>query len=170
MLQLGDAEDDYGMNEGARDEDTDMDLGDLAGQEESEEQLRAPSPPPAIPAPTAFGHDLTIEEQFEYVKPVLAALLNGRHRPSLPRHIDFMKGGRARNRVTNSAWKRGELTHEDRDALSMCIQRWMRRRLRRQELGLLPPDVGVSALEAELERPAEAEAVKSVVDRSYHQC
>lgn len=147
---MGEAVDDYGINEGARDEDTDVDLLDTTFHDESEEKLREPSPSPAVPAPLAFAHELTIEQQFAYVKPVLVALLNGRHRPSLARHVAFMKGGRSRTRVESTAWKRGEISHQDRDALGRCIYRWMRRRTRRQELGLVPADERVIVPDTEL--------------------
>ena len=140
MEQLGTAEDDYGVNDGARDEDNELDLHNVDFDDEPEEKLRAASPTPVLPAPTAFGRELTIQEQFEYVKPVLVATLNGEHRPTLQRHIAFMKGGRSRTHVSNSAWKRGELSHDDRDGLNRCILRWMRRRQKRQELGLVPQD------------------------------
>lgn len=121
-----------------------MDLQTVYFEEEPDEKLRAASPSPPVPAPTAFGHELTIQEQFEYVKPVLIAILNGQHaRPALQRHIAFMKGGRSRTQVSNSAWRRGEVSHHDRDELSRCVLRWMRRRQRRQELGFVPADDGV---------------------------
>lgn len=143
--KLGEAEDDYGLNEGARDEEEEPGFQADTEAEETDEQLRAASPPPTLPAPTAFAHDLTIAEQFAYTKPVLAALLNGRHAPSLPRHMGFMRGGRARRAVINGAWKRGELGPRDQDELDACVRRWMRRRFRRQQLGLVPPDERVIA-------------------------
>ncbi|EKM55260.1 uncharacterized protein PHACADRAFT_255750, partial [Phanerochaete carnosa HHB-10118-sp] len=137
---LGDAEDDYGLNEGNRDEDDESAPQADPLDEETEEQLRAPSPPPTLPAPTAFGYELTIPEQFNYVKPVLVALMNGRYEPSLARHTSFMKDGRSRRSVMLDAWKRGELSPSDKDELDVCIRRWMRKRSRRQQLGLVPAD------------------------------
>jgi hypothetical protein len=131
---------DYGINEGAQDEDTEVDLLADAFQDVPDAQLRELSPSPVLPAPIAFAHELTLMQQFEYVKPVLIALLNGRHTPSRERHVGFMKGGRTRARVESTAWRRGEVSHRDRDELSRCIYQWMRRRSRRQELGLVPAD------------------------------
>lgn len=175
-LQLGDAQDDYGMNEGARDEDDESGSQAAAPDEHMDEQLRASSPPPPLPAPTAFGHELAVFEQFDYVKPVLVALMNGQYRPALARHVGFMKGGRSRTAVTMEAWKRGEVSHRDKDELDVCIRRWIQRRLRRQELGLIPTDELVLA-EDQPERKADVtaskgrfKAVRLVVEKVYQLC
>ena len=86
---------------------------------------------------------LEIPQQFEYTKSVLAALLSGQYIPGKGRHIQFMKGGRSREQVNESAWTRGDLSHKDKEELSTCIRRWMKRRERRQELELVPYDVQV---------------------------
>lgn len=154
-MQLGEAQNDYFINEGDQDIDVDdEDTRSLDGLP-SDEVLRCPSPPPELPAPTAFAHELSVAEQSAYVKPVLAALMNGQYEPAKWRHVDFMKGGKARQTVTNSAWQRGEVSHKEKNELSDCIRRWMRRRLRRQELGAIPAD---AALEVGTERPGPPRA------------
>lgn len=161
--KLGEAQNDYFINEGDQDIDVDdEDTGSLDGAP-SDEVLRCPSPPPELPAPTAFAHELSVAEQLAYVKPVLAALMNGQYEPAKWRHVDFMKGGKARQTVTNSAWQRGEVSHKEKNELSDCIRRWMRRRLRRQELGAIPAD---AALEVGTERPGPPRAPVKEVDDS----
>ncbi len=51
-----------------------------------------------------------------------------------------MKGGKQRNAVIEAAWKRGEVTSGEKEELSTCIVRWMRRRQNRQDMGFLPAD------------------------------
>ena len=102
--------------------------------------LREPSPAPEMPVPVAFASELSVEEQFCYVKPVLEAILTGRYEPAKHKHVGFMKGGKQCNAVTAAAWKRGEVSIEEKAKLSMCIRQWMHRRQGRQELGLLAPD------------------------------
>lgn len=107
---------------------------------DSHQSLRASSPSPQIPAPVAFASELSIEEQFQYVKPILDAILTGQYGPAKHRHVVFMKGGKQRNAVIGAAWKRGEVTIQEKEELSTCVRRWMQRRQRRQDLGVIPTD------------------------------
>ena len=108
------------------------------------ESLRPCSPVPQIPAPLAFASELSVEEQFKYVTPVLSAILTGQYEPARQKHVRFMKGGKQRNAVIAAAWKRGEITIGEKEELSTCIVHWMRRRQKRQDLGLSPVDPFVS--------------------------
>ncbi|KAI0345095.1 hypothetical protein BDW22DRAFT_1353961 [Trametopsis cervina] len=143
--RLGQDEHNYGLNEGEKDVETDVNSRIIPDEEFTDELLRSSSPEPHIPAPVAFASDLSIEEQFRYTKPVLAAILTGRYTPAREKHIGFMKGGKQRNAVTMAAWKRGEVTNVEKEELSMCIVRWMRLRQKRQDAGLIPPDIFVGA-------------------------
>ncbi|THH01653.1 hypothetical protein EW026_g1088 [Hermanssonia centrifuga] len=160
--KMGAAADDYDLNENAEDEGAD-DFTMTFDDNVDEESLRAPSPDPKEPAPIAFAHDLTIPEQFEYSKPVLVALMNGEYPPATHLHVAFMKGGRWRNQVTSSAWKRGELSHKEKEELSDCIRRWMHKRMVRQKLGLVPPDTAVRMQDGDHVSPDEKQQDTSAV-------
>jgi hypothetical protein len=112
----------------------------ICDEELSDESLRSLSPEPQVPAPIAFASELSVEEQFRYVKPVLVGILTGQFEPAREKHVRFMKGGKQRNTVTDAAWKRGEVTSIEKEQLSTCIVRWTRRRQRRQDTGLIPRD------------------------------
>ncbi|KAI0693328.1 hypothetical protein BC835DRAFT_1082750 [Cytidiella melzeri] len=131
----------YELHVGERDEDTELTNHDtMLDAELTAESLRSPSPVPQIPAPVAFASELSVEEQFRYVKPVLAGILTGHFEPAKYKHVGFMKGEKQRNAVTEAAWKRGEVTSQEKEELSRCIVRWMRRRQERQRMGLIPCD------------------------------
>lgn len=138
---MGEDEANYGLYEGEKDEHTDPNTDVMISDVQStQEMLREPSPMPCIPAPVAFASELSIEEQLRYVKPVLVGILTGQYAPARAKHIGFMKGGKQRNAVTEAAWKRGEVTAQEKAKLNTCIRRWMQRRLKSQELGLIPSD------------------------------
>ncbi|KAJ3552298.1 hypothetical protein NM688_g4221 [Phlebia brevispora] len=134
---MGDSEDNYGLDEGAEADRTD-DLRQLPEEAISEDTLRTASPVPVLPMEAADFIALPIPEQFQYIKPVLVSLLNGLYHPANELHTDFMKGGKSRNRVVSAAWKRGDLTHQDKEELAICIRQWVRRREKREALGLVP--------------------------------
>ena len=136
------------MNEEAETEQTDY-LSSLPNEDFSEESLRATSPVPVNPQDPADFIGLSIPEQFECTKPVLLSLVKGLYPPANDLHIGFMKGGKSRNRVASAAWKRGDLSYQDKDELAICIHRWMRRRSKRQARGLVEEDVGVEINEGE---------------------
>lgn len=139
--KLGDSADNYGLDNDPPVDDAE-DLSALSDEELDESTARSPSP---APTGEAFSTQLPISEQFAYTKQVLVALLNGQYLPARHLHIGFMKGGKSRDKVTSAAWKRGELSHRDKEELSTCIRRWMRRRGQRQALGVLAHDVSVDA-------------------------
>ncbi|KAI0093757.1 hypothetical protein BDY19DRAFT_989301 [Irpex rosettiformis] len=138
---LGEDENNYGLHIGERDEDTDLNgHGMISNEDLTVESLRSLSPVPKAAAPLVFASELSVEEQFRYVTPVLSAILTGQYEPARQKHVGFMKGGKQRNTVIEAAWKRGEVTSQEKEELSTCIVGWMRRRQRRQDLGLLPAD------------------------------
>ena len=105
---------------------------------EDERTLRAPSPLPSLPAPRpeAFQYDLEIEEEFQYIKPVLAAVMDRQYEPALQRSDDFMRGGGARQKVLDHVPLSGSLNARDKEEVAYLIRSWARRRERRQEMGL----------------------------------
>ena len=98
---MGDSTGNYGL-----DVDNDA-LEDTAAAEdftrpfapEDEATIRAPSPLPSLPAPDSieFETGLSIAEQFEYVKPILAAVLDDA-------------------RTTMAIWQLGNCTHRPRSS------------------------------------------------------
>ena len=136
---MGDSRDNYALDMEPPNSD-DEDLRPLPDENLNDEKLRAQSPTPHIPILAVDFVQLTIAEQLEYVKPVLSALLNGQYLPARRLHIGFMKGGKSRTQVAASAWKRGDVSHKDKEELSTCIRRWMARRETRQALGVVPHD------------------------------
>jgi hypothetical protein len=94
--------------------------------------LRKPSPTPVLPVPEDYS-SLQIEEQFVYTKPILIAILNEAYPPARKRHDDFIKGGMARKRVTESACARGTIGPEDVDRLQKQLIYWVLREERRAQ-------------------------------------
>ncbi|KAI0636580.1 hypothetical protein C8Q77DRAFT_1215574 [Trametes polyzona] len=112
---------------------------------EDEAALRAPSPLPTLPAPApeVFEYDMEISEEFEYVKPVLAAMIEGQYAPARARHEGFMRGAGARQKVLDAVPLRGSLSAREKEEVAYLVRSWARRRERRRELGLsidYPPD------------------------------
>lgn len=103
-----------------------------------------------------FEYDLELTEQFDYVKPVLAAVIEGKYGPSRAAHEGFMRGAGARQKVLNTVPLRGSLSARDKEEVAYLVRSWARRRERRRELGVsveYPPEkfyppVGGSAGEA----------------------
>ncbi|KAI0822792.1 hypothetical protein BC628DRAFT_643693 [Trametes gibbosa] len=163
--KLGESTGNYGL-------DTDVDDADDVENEvvdfnlplthEDEAALRAPSPPPTLPppAPEVFEYDLELSEQFDYVKPILAAVLDGTYAPAQPRHEGFMRGAGVRQKVLNEVPLRGSLSARDKEEVAYLVRSWARRRERRLEMGLsveYPPLRRVSTGAAdEAARPAAA--------------
>ncbi|KAI0331078.1 hypothetical protein GY45DRAFT_1361029 [Cubamyces sp. BRFM 1775] len=139
--QLGEARDNYGL-----DSDID-DADDETGREEEfnrpfapedDATLRAPSPLSSLPPPDPleFEYDMSIAEQFEYVKPVLAAVLEGQYAPALQRHEGFMRGAGARQKVLDAVPLRGSLSAREKEEVAFLVRSWARRRERRREMGV----------------------------------
>lgn len=118
-----------------------LDSTDL--QADDETSARAPTPPPAIPAPppAEFAYDLAITEQFQYVKPVLEATLQGLYGPSQNRHALFMRGAKYRQQVCNDAAIKGDLRNAELEELNGLIWRWIWRKELRGELSTKGPGV-----------------------------
>ena len=79
---------------------------------------------------------MSIAEQFEYVKPVLAAVLEGRYAPALQRHEGFMRGAGARQKVLDAVPVRGSLSAREKEEVAYLVRSWARRRERRREIGV----------------------------------
>ncbi|KAI0723841.1 hypothetical protein C8T65DRAFT_90485 [Cerioporus squamosus] len=138
--KLGESTGNYGL-----DHDNDV-LDELEGAEdfnqpfapEDEATLRAPSPLPDLPAPSpeTFEYELEIAEEFEYIKPILAAVLNNEYGPAKARHEGFMRGGGARRKVLDAIPLRGSLNAKEKEEVAYYVRSWARRRDRRREMGL----------------------------------
>ena len=137
---MGESTENYGL-----DEDNDV-IQDESGAEdfnrpfapEDEETLRAPSPLPPLPAPDPieFENELSIADQFEYVKPVLAAVLDSAYGPARARHDGFMRGAGARRKVLDAVPPRGSLSAADKEEVAFLVRSWAWRRERRLEMGV----------------------------------
>ena len=105
---------------------------------EDERILRAPSPIPPLPAPRpeAFQYELEVAEEFEYIKPVLAAIMDRQYEPAMQRSDDFMRGGGARQKVLDAVPLPGSLNAREKEEVAYLIRSWARRRERRQEMGM----------------------------------
>ncbi|OSD08458.1 hypothetical protein PYCCODRAFT_1448687 [Trametes coccinea BRFM310] len=138
--RLGESKDNYGLDSDidAADEDDKAEDFNRPFASEDEAELRAPSPLPPLPppAPEVFEYDLSIAEQFEYVKPVLAAVLEGRYGPAMQRHEGFMRGAGARRKILDSVPLRGSLSAKEKEEVAYLVRSWAKRRERRREMGL----------------------------------
>ncbi|KAI0748451.1 hypothetical protein C8Q80DRAFT_1270854 [Daedaleopsis nitida] len=120
---------------------------------ENEATLRAPSPLPDLPPPqpSVFEYDFTIAEEFEWIKPVLAAVISNTYGPSRTRHEGFMRGGGIRQRILDSIPLRGSLNAKEKEELAFYVRCWARRRDRRHEMGL-PVDYPADKMYAPVSR------------------
>ncbi|KAI0780528.1 hypothetical protein BD413DRAFT_497786 [Trametes elegans] len=136
--KLGESTGNYGLDsdvDSSDDEDEDFNCPFAA---EGDTKLRAPSPLSSLPAPPPeeFEYDLTMSEQFAYVKPVLAAVIDGKYGPARHRHEDFMRGAGARRKILDEVPVRGSLSARDKEEVAYLVRSWARRRERRREMGL----------------------------------
>jgi len=131
--KLGESEGNFGLDE----EEQDADEVELIPADEDEEQLRTSTPIPEIPPPKHF-ETLSIDEQFEYVKPILTAILQERYEPARARHDAFMRSAASRQHVVDQNHESGQLKGYELEQLGPLIRRWIRRRQARQQLGLIP--------------------------------
>ncbi|KAI0958061.1 hypothetical protein AcW1_006245 [Taiwanofungus camphoratus] len=134
--QLGLDKFNYGMNEEHEELDTADDDIDPYSELEDDTVLRIASPLPSLPAPSPldFTTNLSIADQFNYVKPVLAAVIKGEFEPARDRHDAFMRGAAARQKVCETAFARGNLRHEEVEELLRLVRGWARRREKREGL------------------------------------
>ncbi|OCH93846.1 hypothetical protein OBBRIDRAFT_885221 [Obba rivulosa] len=131
--------------------------------EENEPLSRACSPAPTTPPPLAFAFDLTLAEQFEYTKPVLSAVVEGRYEPARDLHDAFMRGQASRRKVSNIVSLRGNLRHHEVEELGRLVRRWARRKEKRQALAAAEAPLAVTV-------PAIAEHISGTVqDPDTHQ-
>ncbi|KAH7914017.1 hypothetical protein BJ138DRAFT_1144736 [Hygrophoropsis aurantiaca] len=96
---------------------------DIDTEEDPELPIRGPSPVPVLPLSRPFV-DLTIHEQFGYVKPVLLAVLNGTYAPARSRHDRFIKGGAARTSLQQDAAVRGDLSPAEIKKIQTHLCEW----------------------------------------------
>ncbi|KZT23955.1 hypothetical protein NEOLEDRAFT_1179704 [Neolentinus lepideus HHB14362 ss-1] len=83
-------------------------------------------PTPSLPAPPrAEFCELSIPDQFAYVKPILALIMDEKYEPAKGRHEAFMKGGVARVGVCKDAAAKGDLTAVEVAQLRRCLSRWL---------------------------------------------
>lgn len=104
--------------------------------------LHASTPEPAFPPPEDF-EELSLAEQFEYVKPVLGAVIDGRFEPANKRHDQFMRGAAERRKVCETGYSRGSLRQDEVEELLRLVRRWATKREKRRELGIILADGGM---------------------------
>ncbi|EMD38144.1 hypothetical protein CERSUDRAFT_72728 [Gelatoporia subvermispora B] len=116
------------------DDERDDPLAADTPSDEEEPVSRASSPIPSALPPPAFEFDLTLSEQFDYIKPVLAAVVEGAYEPAQELHDAFMRGEASRRKVTNTVSLRGSLRHHEVEELGRLVRRWARRQEKRKAL------------------------------------
>ncbi len=138
--QLGESRGNYGLDydNDALDEKAGTEDFSRPFEEEDEAKLRALSPLPELPAPSpsTFEYGFDIVDEFEYIKPVLASVIENEYEPSRARHEGFMRGGGARQKVLDMIPLRGSLNGREKEELAFYVRSWARRRDRRREMGL----------------------------------
>ncbi|THH31120.1 hypothetical protein EUX98_g3076 [Antrodiella citrinella] len=120
--KLGESEGNYGLDEEEQDVDEDV---DLIPADDDEEALRADTPIPEMPPPKYF-ETLSIDEQFEYVKPVLSAILQERYEPIRARHDAYMRSAAYRQQVVDQNHDSGQLKGYELEQLGPLIRQWRR--------------------------------------------
>ncbi|TFK36333.1 hypothetical protein BDQ12DRAFT_736939 [Crucibulum laeve] len=108
---------------------------------EDNERARSPSPIARIPPPPAAEFsDLSIRQQFAYVKPVLEAILKDTYAPTRKIHVNFILGGSARKGVVDNASLRGKMDPKSVGELQKYLSEWCLRDERRSRM--VYPDDG----------------------------
>lgn len=74
----------------------------------------------------AFGA-LPLEQQMRYVYPFLCRVIRRDYEPSHRRHDVFMKGGKAREQLGQTASMRGQFSENEVKKLSLLVRRTMLR-------------------------------------------
>ncbi|KAG5649415.1 hypothetical protein H0H81_004008 [Sphagnurus paluster] len=98
-------------------------------------RIRSPSPIPNDPPPnSAEFSELSIREQFAYVKPILSAILGELYPPARTRHSDFVAGAKKRKKVAENAALRGRMDPSDVTALQEYLSEWCLRDERRAQM------------------------------------
>lgn len=102
------------------DEESEIDSGDEhVSLEKVAVELAMPPP-----SPDDFC-ELSIREQFAYVKPVIKAVLNETYFPARERHQAFMQGGSSRIRLLKTATGKGDLSAREVSELGRVLQFWV---------------------------------------------
>lgn len=76
------------------------------------------------PNPEDF-REMSIRDQFAYIKPVIKAILNEAYLPARERHQAFMRGGSSRRRLQKAATGKGDLTTREVSRLGKVLQQWV---------------------------------------------
>jgi hypothetical protein len=102
---------------------------DSASESEAEDVVDDPgrpfSPEPTLPVPSPEDFiQLSIPQQFAYVKPVLIATLHGSYEPAKQRHSDFIKGGKHREGVKKNVVMRGNISVEEVRKFTQYLTWW----------------------------------------------
>ncbi|KAF7778459.1 hypothetical protein Agabi119p4_2804 [Agaricus bisporus var. burnettii] len=87
---------------------------------------RAPSPV-TIPSPPLSGllyHNLSLRQQFEYVKPILKAIMNEEYTWGLRRHELYVSGEASRQKLKNEAGLRGAVDARSVDEFLSLVELW----------------------------------------------
>lgn len=92
---------------------------------------REASPLPLDPPPNREQFlELSIREQFSYVKPVLQAVLHNRYLPAKANHHAFITGGAAREALSKEAGLRGLMGVKEAEEMQEYLQEWCLRKSR----------------------------------------
>ncbi|EPS96859.1 hypothetical protein FOMPIDRAFT_85458 [Fomitopsis schrenkii] len=129
----------YGLEEDRDDTSAPLVYDAPATEAHDEGALHTSTPEPVSP-PLEDFEDLSIAEQFEYVKPVLGAVIDGRFEPANKRHDQFMRGAAERRKVCESGYSRGSLQQDEVEELLHLVRRWATKREKRRELGIILDD------------------------------
>jgi hypothetical protein len=110
------------------------------------------------PSPEGFC-ELSIREQFAYVKPVIKAILNETYPPARDRHQAFMQGGSSRLRLRKAATGKGDLTAREISQLGRALQSWVLGPMHSQKgscpsLGDLESENGLVSSQNGISKPA----------------
>lgn len=67
-----------------------------------------------------------MEDQFVYIIPILERIIGNRYLPAAERHAMFLRGGKSRSTLSQSAGAHGTLFKLEVDKLLACILHWLR--------------------------------------------
>jgi hypothetical protein len=132
------------------DEESAVDSDDDHFLYETNVDEHAISMPP--PNPTEFC-EMSIRDQFAYIKPVIKAILNEAYLPARERHQAFMQGGASRLRLRKAATGKGDLTTREVDRLGKVLQQWVLGPTHLQKASLSPSHLGDLESESGLVSP-----------------
>ncbi|KAF8517535.1 hypothetical protein BU17DRAFT_91661 [Hysterangium stoloniferum] len=95
-------------------------------------QARSPSPSPSNPDLEDIKNvddfsDLPLARQMRYVYPFLCRVIRREYEPAFPRHDSFMKGGKARQQLGQSASNRGHFSENEMKKVQLLVRKIMLR-------------------------------------------